>query len=178
MEVPLVHILHVLHLTVLHVLRDDDNFRYTQSQRCRHRCCSVLYDVEPLQWLHDFSHGNNLCTHNYIRLRIQGPHFVNCLRAHFLDLVQRIPIWWRWYYWANPIAWSLYGLLTAQYGDMNELVKLTDGVQTMPIKQLLKDQFGFRHDFLGIAGLVVVGFCVLFAGTFAFAIKSFNFQRR
>lgn len=61
---------------------------------------------------------------------------------------------------------------------MNELVRLTDGVHSVPIKQLLKDQFGFRHDFLGIAGLVVVGFCVLFAATFAFAIRFFNFQRR
>ncbi|KAI3468284.1 hypothetical protein Pfo_024947 [Paulownia fortunei] len=100
------------------------------------------------------------------------------LFSGFMISHMRIPIWWRWYYWANPIAWSLYGLLTAQYGDMNELVRLTDGVHSAPIKQLLKDQFGFRHDFLGIAGLVVVCFCVLFASTFAFAIKFFNFQRR
>ncbi|KAL0330278.1 UNVERIFIED_CONTAM: ABC transporter G family member 32 [Sesamum radiatum] len=100
------------------------------------------------------------------------------LFSGFMISHMRIPIWWRWYYWANPIAWSLYGLLTSQYGDVNESVRLTDGVHSMPIKQLLKHQFGFRHDFLGIAGLVVVGFCALFAVTFAFAIKSFNFQRR
>ncbi|KAL0312045.1 UNVERIFIED_CONTAM: ABC transporter G family member 32 [Sesamum radiatum] len=100
------------------------------------------------------------------------------LFSGFMISHMRIPIWWRWYYWANPIAWSLYGLLTSQYGDVDESVGLTDGVHSMPIKQLLKHQFGFRHDFLGIAGLVVVGFCVLFAVTFAFAIKSFNFQRR
>lgn len=87
-------------------------------------------------------------------------------------------MWWRWYYWANPIAWSLYGLLTSQYGDMRDPVRLTDGVSTLPVNQLLKDQFGFRHEFLGFAGLVVAGFCLLFAATFAFAIKHFNFQRR
>lgn len=91
---------------------------------------------------------------------------------------QRIPIWWRWYYWANPIAWSLYGLLTSQYGDLNEPVRLADGVHTVPIKQLLEDQFGFKHELLGVAGLVVVGFCIVFAVTFAYAIKFFNFQRR
>ncbi|KAL2236963.1 ABC transporter G family member 32 isoform X2 [Sesamum indicum] len=100
------------------------------------------------------------------------------LFSGFMISHMRIPIWWRWYYWANPIAWSLYGLLTSQYGDVDESVRLTDGVHSMPIKQLLKHQFGFRHDFLGIAGIVVVGFCVLFAVTFAFSIKSFNFQRR
>ncbi|XP_059643285.1 ABC transporter G family member 32-like isoform X2 [Cornus florida] len=100
------------------------------------------------------------------------------LFSGFMIPRMRIPIWWRWYYWANPIAWSLYGLLSSQYGDIDESIKLADGVQTMPIKQLLEDQFGYRHDLLGIASIVVVGFCLLFAVTFAFAIKSFNFQRR
>lgn len=100
------------------------------------------------------------------------------LFSGFMIARTRIPIWWRWYYWANPVAWSLYGLLTSQYGDMNGLVKLADGVQTMTIKQLLKEQFGYRHDYLGVAGIVVVGFCLFFAVTFAFAIKTFNFQRR
>uniref|UniRef100_V5NWW4 PDR protein 2 n=1 Tax=Amsonia hubrichtii TaxID=946328 RepID=V5NWW4_9GENT len=90
----------------------------------------------------------------------------------------RIPIWWRWYYWANPIAWTLYGLLTSQYGDTDTFVKLADGVHSVPIKQLLKEQFGYRHDFLPAASIAVVGFCFVFAFTFAFAIKSFNFQRR
>ncbi|KAM7259962.1 hypothetical protein ACFE04_015703 [Oxalis oulophora] len=93
-------------------------------------------------------------------------------------LVNRIPIWWRWYYWANPIAWSLYGLLTSQYGDNDELVTLSDGVRKMPISMLLKEVFGFRHDFLVVSGIMVVGFAVFFAVIFAFAIRSFNFQRR
>ncbi|KDO44266.1 hypothetical protein CISIN_1g039187mg, partial [Citrus sinensis] len=28
----------------------------------------------------------------------------------------RIPIRWRWYYWANPIAWTLYGLIAPRLG--------------------------------------------------------------
>ncbi|CAI9094421.1 OLC1v1030160C1 [Oldenlandia corymbosa var. corymbosa] len=90
----------------------------------------------------------------------------------------RIPIWWRWYYWANPIAWTLYGLLTSQYGDLSTHVELAGGVHSVPIKQLLKDQFGYRHEFLPFAGIAVVGFCLLFAVTFALAIRSFNFQTR
>lgn len=90
----------------------------------------------------------------------------------------RIPVWWRWYYWANPIAWSLYGLLTSQYGDMDDPVKLSVGVRSVTVRQLLKDQFGYSQEFLNIAAIVVAGFCVVFAVTFAFAIKSFNFQRR
>ncbi|XP_058074655.1 ABC transporter G family member 31-like [Magnolia sinica] len=91
---------------------------------------------------------------------------------------KRLPGWWRWYYWANPIAWSLYGLLTSQYGDVDEPMKLWDGNRPVPIRQFLKEHFGFRHDYLGIAGFMVAGFCVIFAVIFAFAIKCFNFQRR
>ncbi|KAL5729441.1 ABC transporter G member 32 [Ranunculus cassubicifolius] len=100
------------------------------------------------------------------------------LFSGFMIPHKRIPIWWRWYYWLNPIAWSLYGLMTSQYGDKVELVKLSDGVNSVPIKQLLRNVYGFKHEFLGFAGVMVTTFCVLFAVVYAFAIKSFNFQRR
>ncbi|CAH9074142.1 unnamed protein product [Cuscuta europaea] len=100
------------------------------------------------------------------------------LFSGFMISRMRIPIWWRWYYWANPVAWSLYGLLTSQYGDVNDYVKLPDGVTSVPIKDFLLQQFGFRHEFLGVAIFVVAGFCLIFAVTFGFAIKYFNFQRR
>lgn len=87
-------------------------------------------------------------------------------------------MWWRWYYWANPVAWSLYGLIVSQYGDDDSLVKLADGETTIPIRLVLKVGLGYRHDFLGVAGVMVVGFCILFAIIFAYAIKAFNFQRR
>ncbi|PON49109.1 ABC transporter-like [Trema orientale] len=100
------------------------------------------------------------------------------LFSGFMIPHKRIPIWWRWYYWANPVAWSLYGLLASQYGDDNKLVKLSDGVHQVAIKSLVREVFGYRHDFLGVAGIMVVGFCIFFALIFAFAIKAFNFQRR
>ncbi|XP_071685616.1 ABC transporter G family member 32-like [Rutidosis leptorrhynchoides] len=100
------------------------------------------------------------------------------LFSGFMITRMRLPIWWRWYYWANPVAWSLYGLLTSQYGDVNEPVKLADGSTSVPLRQFLNDQFGYKHEFLGVAATAVVGFCLLFAVTFAFTMKSFNFQRR
>ncbi|KAL0345245.1 UNVERIFIED_CONTAM: ABC transporter G family member 32 [Sesamum radiatum] len=100
------------------------------------------------------------------------------LFSGFMIPHKRIPIWWRWYYWANPVAWSLYGLVASQYSDSDRLIKLSDGAKLMSTRLLVKNVFGFRHDFIGIAGFMVVGFCMLFALIFAFAIKSFNFQRR
>nr|XP_043623411.1 ABC transporter G family member 32 [Erigeron canadensis] len=100
------------------------------------------------------------------------------LFSGFMIPHKRIPIWWRWYYWANPVAWTLYGLVVSQYGDLSNPVKLSDGVTTVPIKLLVNNVFGYRHDFLGVAVFMVFGFCFLFAVIFAFAIKSFIFQKR
>lgn len=61
---------------------------------------------------------------------------------------------------------------------MDALVKVAGGAQTTSIKQLLKEQFGYRHDLLGPASIAVVSFCLVFALTFAFAIKTLNFQTR
>ncbi|EPS72117.1 hypothetical protein M569_02641, partial [Genlisea aurea] len=100
------------------------------------------------------------------------------LFSGFMIPHKRIPIWWRWYYWANPVAWSLYGLVASQYSDSERPVLLSDGVGTMKTNELVRDVFGFRHDFIGFSGSMVAGFCVLFAVIFAFAVKLLKFQRR
>ncbi|KAI9107579.1 hypothetical protein K1719_021616 [Acacia pycnantha] len=85
-----------------------------------------------------------------------------------------MPVWWSWYYWACPVAWSLYGLLASQFGD---ITKPMEG-ENQTVQQFLDSYFGFKHDFVGVTAGVVIGFAVLFAFIFAAAIKAFNFQRR
>ncbi|GMH17672.1 hypothetical protein Nepgr_019513 [Nepenthes gracilis] len=96
------------------------------------------------------------------------------LFSGFLIPRPKIPVWWRWYYWVCPVSWTLYGLLTSQYGDVAHV--LTDKHE--PVEQFVRSYFGFRHGFLGAVAGVVVGFAALFAFIFAFSIKAFNFQRR
>ncbi|XP_072991166.1 ABC transporter G family member 39-like [Typha latifolia] len=93
--------------------------------------------------------------------------------AGYLIPRPRIPVWWSWYYWACPVAWTLYGLAASQFGDYTNQLDTGETVQ-----EFLKNYFGFRHDFLGAVATAVVGFTILFAFVFAFAIKVFNFQRR
>ncbi|TKY48114.1 ABC transporter G family member 40 [Spatholobus suberectus] len=88
-------------------------------------------------------------------------------------LAQSIPVWWRWYYWACPVAWTLYGLVASQFGDVTSTVELNETV-----KEFLRRSFGYRDDFVGVAAVVVVGFAVLFAIIFALSVKVFNFERR
>ncbi|XP_027344150.1 pleiotropic drug resistance protein 1-like isoform X3 [Abrus precatorius] len=84
-----------------------------------------------------------------------------------------IPVWWRWYYWACPVAWTLYGLAASQFGDVTSTIEFNETV-----KEFLRRYFGYRDDFVGVAACVVVGFAVLFAIIFAISVKVFNFQRR
>nr|CAD1823917.1 unnamed protein product [Ananas comosus var. bracteatus] len=95
------------------------------------------------------------------------------LFSGFIVPQTRIPVWWRWYYWINPVAWTLYGLVVSQFGDIEHHLDSGESVA-----DFVRDYFGFRHDFLGVVAVVVVAFAVLFAFLFAFAIRMFNFQKR
>ncbi|XP_074280493.1 pleiotropic drug resistance protein 1-like [Silene latifolia] len=97
----------------------------------------------------------------------------------FLIPRPRMPVWWRWYYWLCPISWSLYGLLVSQFGDLEiTVIDLEGDLKGLNVKQYLHAYFGYERDFLGPVAGVIVGINVLFAFVFAFAIKTFNFQRR
>nr|XP_017233841.1 PREDICTED: pleiotropic drug resistance protein 1-like isoform X2 [Daucus carota subsp. sativus] len=85
------------------------------------------------------------------------------------------PVWWRWYVWLCPVAYTLYGLIASQFGDIDDKT-LSDTDQT--VQNFIEDYFGFHHDKVWAVALAVVGFTFLFAFTFAFSIRAFNFQRR
>ncbi|VAH61619.1 unnamed protein product [Triticum turgidum subsp. durum] len=85
----------------------------------------------------------------------------------------KVPIWWRWYCWVCPVAWTLYGLVVSQFGDVT--TPMEDGT---PVKDFIEGYFDFKHSWLGYVATVVVAFAVLFAFLFSFAIMKLNFQKR
>ncbi|KQK03837.1 ABC transporter G family member 32 [Brachypodium distachyon] len=86
----------------------------------------------------------------------------------------KIPVWWRWYSWICPVAWTLYGLVASQFGDIQ--TKLDGKEQT--VAQFITQFYGFERDLLWLVAVVHVAFTVGFAFLFSFAIMKFNFQRR
>ncbi|KAK9170460.1 hypothetical protein Syun_002600 [Stephania yunnanensis] len=100
------------------------------------------------------------------------------LFSGFLIPRQQIPIWWRWYYWACPVAWTLYGLVTSQVGDKDDLLDIPGQESKPSVKAFLKEYLGYDYDFLGFVALAHVGFVLLFLFVFAYGIKFLNFQRR
>ncbi|KAL3828545.1 hypothetical protein ACJIZ3_017347 [Penstemon smallii] len=89
-----------------------------------------------------------------------------------------IPIWWRWYYWASPVAWTIYGIFTSQVGDQTGELVLTGDIARMRVNEFLRDYLGYDHDFLIVVVFAHVGWVLLFFFVFAYGIKFLNFQRR
>ncbi|KAK4428051.1 Pleiotropic drug resistance protein 1 [Sesamum alatum] len=85
----------------------------------------------------------------------------------------KTPVWWRWYHWASPVAWTLYGLVSSQFGDVKEQLD-----SKLSVQDFVSSYFGFRPDFIGVVAVMVAGFALVFAFTFAYSIRSFNFQLR
>lgn len=95
------------------------------------------------------------------------------LFSGFVVPLTRIPIWWRWFYWSCPVAWTLYGLVASQFGDVKETLETGETVE-----DFVRSYFGFRHEFLGVVAVVIVGIPLLFGLIFALSIKALNFQIR
>ncbi|CAL5352643.1 unnamed protein product [Camellia sinensis] len=91
-----------------------------------------------------------------------------------------IPIWWRWYYWCSPVAWTIYGIFTSQVGDKSSPLSVTSeaGTDFTTVKMFLKVNMGFEHSFLLAVLVAHVGWVLLFFLVFAYGIKFLNFQRR
>ncbi|KAL6539212.1 ABC transporter G member 36 [Orobanche gracilis] len=90
----------------------------------------------------------------------------------------KIPKWWIWYYWMCPVAWTVYGLIIGQYGDVETTIRVA-GMSTQPsTKAYIQSHFGYDPDFKGPVAAVLVGFTVFFAFVYAYCIKTLNFQMR
>ncbi|MQL82159.1 hypothetical protein Taro_014624 [Colocasia esculenta] len=88
-----------------------------------------------------------------------------------------IPIWWRWYYWASPSAWTVYGLMVSQLGDQQRLISVP-GRPDQSVKEFLVDYLGLQDKHFCLVVLLHLGIVSLFLFTFAVSIRKLNFQKR
>ncbi|GER36151.1 ABC transporter family pleiotropic drugresistance protein [Striga asiatica] len=89
-----------------------------------------------------------------------------------------IPTWWRWYSWISPTAWTIYGLIIGQYGDVEDTISVA-GESTRPmIKTYIQEHFGYDPEFEGPLIAILICFALCFAFTYAYCIKTLNFQKR
>ncbi|XP_008786438.3 ABC transporter G family member 45-like [Phoenix dactylifera] len=88
-----------------------------------------------------------------------------------------IPIWWRWFYWANPAAWTVYGLTVSQLGDHVDYIHVAGGSDET-VKKFLKEYLGLQDNHLPLIVTLHFGLIILFLFVFGVSIKYLNFQRR
>ncbi|KAL6840735.1 hypothetical protein ACP4OV_029599 [Aristida adscensionis] len=98
--------------------------------------------------------------------------------AGFLITRPALPVWWRWFYWCDPVAWTVYGVIGSQFGDVNRTVTVPGNANGIVVKEFLRESLGMKHDFLGYVVLGHFGFILLFLFLFAYGTKNLNFQRR
>ncbi|KAL0426516.1 UNVERIFIED_CONTAM: ABC transporter G family member 34 [Sesamum latifolium] len=66
------------------------------------------------------------------------------LFSGFLIPRPQTPIWWRWYYWGSPVAWTIYGLFESQIGGTTFTVEIP-GVGEVPVSTYLEGYLGYEY---------------------------------
>ncbi|KAM1239414.1 hypothetical protein TB2_044981 [Malus domestica] len=98
------------------------------------------------------------------------------LFSGFLIPGPKIPVWWIWGYWICPLAWSLKGFLTSQYGDLEKEIVVRG--EQKAIGAFLESIYGYNYNDLGVVAAVLFAFPLVFALAFAGATEKLYFQRR
>lgn len=75
------------------------------------------------------------------------------------------------------MAWTIYGVVASQFGDSDSEIEVP-GVGVRTVKDYLKQNLGYEHDFLSVVAVMHLVFVLVFALAFAWGIKFLNFQRR
>nr|CAB3456706.1 unnamed protein product [Digitaria exilis] len=97
--------------------------------------------------------------------------------AGFIVPRKMMPIWWRWMYWADPAAWTMYGLMFSQLGDHMELIRVP-GLPDQPVSEFLKEYLGLQDDYIALVTTLHIALSILLGVVFFLGIKYLKFQRR
>uniref|UniRef100_A0A7N2R0V3 ABC transporter domain-containing protein n=1 Tax=Quercus lobata TaxID=97700 RepID=A0A7N2R0V3_QUELO len=170
-EVPYLFIETVIFVMIIYPMIGYYGSAYKVSWYFYVAFCSLLYYNYLGMLLVSF-------TPNYMVATILSSGFYTTfnLFAGFFIPEPQIPKWWIWLYYLTPTSWSLNGLLTSQYGDINKDIMVFG--ETKTVVAFLRDYFGFHHDRLPLVAIVLIAFPLVFASLFAYFIARLNFQRR
>jgi ABC-type multidrug transport system permease subunit len=96
----------------------------------------------------------------------------------FLKPEPALPPYWQWFYYLNPVSWSLSSLSISQLGDLDD-TQLTDFEgKTVTVPQFLEERFNWQEALLWPTVAILLAFFVVFAFVNVFALRNINYQRR
>lgn len=90
--------------------------------------------------------------------------------------LQQLPVYWKWFYYANPLSYVFDGIIGSQLGDVNnERMLLEDG--STPIVSDFINSIGIYHSFVGYDALILVGWILFFMLITFLGMKGYNLSR-
>ncbi|KAK9856814.1 hypothetical protein WJX84_004570 [Apatococcus fuscideae] len=145
-------------------------------------------DVEAFFWfllfmlltLLYFTFYGSLCvfvTANVRHANILGSTFYTIfnLFAGFAIAPPSIPGWWIWFYWINPNAHTVYGLISTQFLQSDASVDVYG--ERVTLTAYIQNRFGFHHNLIGYNVLVLCGWTAIFLFAGALALRKLNFMK-
>ncbi|TYI19249.1 hypothetical protein ES332_A07G152300v1 [Gossypium tomentosum] len=98
------------------------------------------------------------------------------LFSGFLIPQPMLPKWWVWFNWIIPTSWTLRGLFTSQYGDINREIIAFGKRKT--ITAFLESHYGFKREDLLLTAILLLAYPIFFASIFIYFTAKLNFQKR
>ncbi|TMX00544.1 hypothetical protein EJD97_000623 [Solanum chilense] len=98
------------------------------------------------------------------------------IMSGFLVPKPSIPEWWIWFYYINPVAWTVRGIISSQLGDVE--TRITGPGFDGTVKDYLEVRLGFGPGMIWWSAVMLTGFCSLFFAIYAASVKLINFQKR
>ena len=77
----------------------------------------------------------------------------------------------------DPVAWSLYGLLTSQLGNVQATIIDFNG-QVVSVADFMVERFGYHYSMIGPIVAILFAFVLFFRGLSVWALTRINFQKR
>ncbi|XP_020518878.1 ABC transporter G family member 31 isoform X3 [Amborella trichopoda] len=98
------------------------------------------------------------------------------LLSGFLIPKARIPVWWIWFHYICPVAWTLRGIVSSQLGDVES--ELVGPGFRGTVKEYLKIYLDYDSSMISVSIYVLVAFSFFFFAMFAVSIRFLNYQKR
>jgi len=76
-------------------------------------------------------------------------------------------------YWADPAAWTVYGLVFSQLGDRTELIHVP-GQPEQPVRVFLEEYLGLQDDYFVLVTVLHIALSILFAIVFCVSNSASN----
>ena len=90
--------------------------------------------------------------------------------------LQQLPVYWKWFYYANPLSYVFDWFIGSQLGDVSNQKMLLEDGSTPTVSEFING-IGIYHSFVGYDALILVGWISFFMFITVLGMKGYNLSR-